>query len=496
MTIPFKNIPGNLRVPLFYAELDNSRANTNASPQRALLIGQKTAAGTLAANVPVICQSTFDGRAAAGSGSILSGMIDAYREGDPNGEMWVLPLSDDAAGAQAAGSIEFFGATTAPGSVPLYIGGRYLPVPIPTGQTLAQVATAVAAAINAAIGLPVTAAVDGTSAGKVNITARNKGECGNDIDLRIAYRGVTAGEVMPTTITYIVTPMTGGTTNPALATALSNLNDTGFDFIVCSLTDAASLAAIATLLNDANGRWSWLSQTYGHCWVAKRGTAGTNATFATTLNNQHITNIAFNDSPTPPWKWAAAFAGAAAVSIRADPGVPLQNLAVPGVLPPPLASQFPLSIRNNTLLYGGCATWRVENGRVMMENMVTTYVTNASSAPDDSYLEVETLFLSVYVLRQLRAVVSDKYSRVKLAANGTRLLPGSNTVTPNIIRADLIAKYREMEGNGFVQKAEEFAAGLVVEQNAGNANRIDVLFPATLVGQLRAFAVLFQFRLT
>lgn len=496
MTIPFKTLPSNMRVPLFYAELDNSRANTNATPQRALLIGQKTAAGTLVADTPVVCQSQIDSRSAAGDGSILAGMIDAYRAADPTGEVWALPLADAGGGAQAVGSIEFFGATTAPGSVPLYIAGRFLPVAIASGQTLAQVATTVAAAINAATGLPVTAAVDGASAGKVNVTARNKGECGNDIDLRMAYRGITANEVMPTTITYIVTPMAGGTTNPSMATALANLVDKGFDFIACSLTDTASMAAIAALLSDTTGRWSYLSQVYGHCWVAKRGTAGANATFATALNNQHITSIAFNDSPSPPWKWAAAFTGAAAVCLRADAGAPLQNVPVPGLLAPPLSSQFPLTIRNNTLLYGGCSTWTVVNGVVTMENIVTTYVTNASGAPDDSYLEVETLFNSVYILRQLRGVVTDKYSRVKLAANGTRLLPGSNTVTPNIIRADLIAKYRELEGAGMVQKSEEFAANLVVEQNAGNPNRVDVLFPATLINQLRVFAVLFQFRLT
>jgi len=494
VTIPFKNIPSNTRVPLFYAELDNSRANTNQVPQRSLVIGQKTAAGTMTANIPVVCQSTVDSRAAAGPGSILAGMIDAYRAVDKNGEMWVLPVADDGAAVAATGSVAFAGPNTRPGTISLYIGGRLVSVPVAVGTTANAMATAVAAAIQAA-NVSVTAAVDGTTLSKVNLTARNGGECGNDIDISYNYKGNAGGEAVPFGSSITIVAMTGGTTNPVLTTALANLNDMAFDFIACSLTDATSMAAIAALLSDDTGRWSWSSQVYGHCWVAKRGTAGANATFATGLNNQHITNVAVNGSPTPPWKWAAAFMAGAAVSIRQDPGLPLQFLPVPGLLPPLQQSLFPISVRNNTLLYGGCATWTVDAGTVVMENITTTYVTNAQGNADDSYLEVETLFLSVYILRQLRSVVQTTYGRKKLAVNGTRILPGTNVVTPDTIRADLIAKYRELEAAGFVQKSDEFATNLVVEQNASNPNRVDVLYPAVLIDQLRVFAVLFQFRL-
>jgi phage tail sheath gpL-like len=45
MAIGFKNLPANIRVPLFYAETDNSQANSGQSTQRALIIGQMTSAG-------------------------------------------------------------------------------------------------------------------------------------------------------------------------------------------------------------------------------------------------------------------------------------------------------------------------------------------------------------------------------------------------------------------------------------------------------------------
>ena len=49
--------------------------------------------------------------------------------------------------------------------------------------------------------------------------------------------------------------------------------------------------------------------------------------------------------------------------------------------------------------------------------------------------------------------------------------------------------------NGIVENADLFAQNLIVERDANNPNRLNVLFPPDLVNQLRVFAVLAQFRL-
>lgn len=493
MSVPFTNTPSNLRVPLFFAEIDPSRANTAPRAQRSLLIGQKTALGNFGSNVPQPVVSTTTARAAAGPGSVLANMIDAYRANDPNGELWVLPLDDAGGGVAATGTIAITGTSSAAGTLALYVAGQLLALPLASGTTAAQAATIVAAAINANVDLPVTASAN---AGNVTVTADNKGETGNDIDIRLNYRGWAAGELVPAGLSVVITAMSGGATNPSLTTGLAALLDQEFDFIACALTDSTALTALAGLLSDTSGRWAWSTQVYGHAWIAKRGTAGTLASFAAAINNQHVSCIGFNDSPSPPWVWAAATMGAAAVSLRGDPGLPLQFLTVAGVVPPPLASRFPLSIRNSTLLYSGVSTWTVDvSGAVVVENVITTYLTNAQGRADNSYLQVETLYTLAYVLRSLRDRVLTTFGRKKLAVNGTRLLPGSNVVTPNTIRADLIAGYRELEAAGFVQNSAAFARDLIVEIDDRNPNRVNVLWPGTLIGQLRTFALLAQFRL-
>jgi phage tail sheath gpL-like len=132
---------------------------------------------------------------------------------------------------------------------------------------------------------------------------------------------------------------------------------------------------------------------------------------------------------------------------------------------------------------------------VQIENLITTYQLNAFGQPDNSYLEIETMYLLMYILRRQQTLLTTKYGRTKLAADGTRFAPGSNIVTPSIIKADLVADYGEMEYEGFVQNSAAFASAIIVQQNAGNPNRLDILYPGTLIDQLRVVALLLQFTL-
>lgn len=495
MTLPFANIPQNLRVPLFFAEVDNSQANSGQQNQRALIIGQITSDGVATPGIPLISQGAADAIAQGGSGSMLALLTAAYIKADSFGEVWYLPLADDEAAVAAGGSITVATVPTATGAISLYIAGQLVSLAVTSGETVNAIATALVAAINANKDLPVTAAVDGTTASKVNLTAKNGGLAGNDIDIRFNYRGSAAGEATPAGLTFTVVAMTGGATNPTLTTALTNLGDEPFDFIVCPYNDTASLDALKAFLNDQTGRWSWTSQVYGHVFSAYRGTLSAATTFLTARNNQHETVMPFNNSPTPYWVLAADLAGTAAVSLRTDPGRPLQTLPLSTFLAPPLESRFTLPERN-TLLFDGGSTFTVaSDGTVAIENVITTYQKNAFGSPDDSYLQIETLFLLMFVLRFLRGIVTSKYARVKLADDGTRFAPGSAIVTPTVIRADLIAGYQELENGGYVQDAEAFAKALIVQRNSGNPNRVDVLYPPTLINQLRTFALLAQFRL-
>ena len=116
MTIAFKNIPQNLRLPLFYAEVSNAQANTGQTTSRAIIIGQILSSGIAPANIPLISAGVQDAQIQGGQGSMLASMTAAYRKADAFGELWYLPVADNGAGTVATGTLTITGVPTANGT--------------------------------------------------------------------------------------------------------------------------------------------------------------------------------------------------------------------------------------------------------------------------------------------------------------------------------------------------------------------------------------------
>ncbi|HEV7368543.1 phage tail sheath subtilisin-like domain-containing protein [Arenibaculum sp.] len=493
MAVGFNAIPSDLRVPLFYAEVDNSQASYFTQQQRALLVGQ-VLAGSSAGAAPLLVTSADQARSLFGLGSMLARMVELYRRNDAMGELWCLPLADPAAGTAAAGAITLTGAATASGQISLYVAGRRVQVAVAAGETAPTIAAALASAINGAA-LAVTAAVNGTDPATVDLTARHKGETGNDVALNVNFRGVAGGETLPAGLSVGIDAMAGGTGAPDLAAAFAMLGDTEYDFVAMPYTDTGSLDTVKEEWGEVTGRWSWSRQVYGHVFAARRGTVGQLSAFGAARNDPHVSVMGYDAavSPTPSWEWAAATAAAAARSLRADPARPLQTLPLVGVS---TASQSFTRQERQVLLFDGVAThMAAPDGTVMVERLATTYQVNSWGQPDPSFLDVETLATLQYVIRRLRQAITQKFGRHKLASDGTRFGEGQAVVTPKVIRAELVATYAAMEELGLVENREAFAATLVVERDATDPNRINVLYPPDLINQLRVFAVLAQFRL-
>lgn len=491
MPVSFNNIPQNVRVPLFYAEVDASQAGYFSQQNRSLLIGHKLVGASAVDNKPVLVSTTDQARAIFGVGSMLARMHEIYRLNDPFGELWCVPVPPTA-GAAATGTVTFTGGATAAGTVALYIGAQKLQVGVANADTVANVATAVAAAVNADTRLPVTATA---AAGVVTLTARHAGVIGNDIVVQLNYRGIAGGETLPAGIAAVATAMTGGAGTPTLNAAIANMGDDEFDFIISPFSDTTSLDAYKTLMNDNSGRWAWNRQIYGHVYSAMRGAFATLQAAGVLRNDQHALVAGFEPGiPNVVWDFAAAYGARNAVYINADPARPTQTGELVGILPAPSSGRF-IQTERQTLLSSGIATSYTVSGAVRIERAITTYQKNLWGQADPSYLDSETLHTLAFILRRLRARITTKYPRHKLADDGTRFGAGQAIVTPSVIRGELAAEYSDLELLGIAENAEAFAANLIVERNVDDPNRLDVLLPPDLVNQLRVFAVLAQFRL-
>lgn len=488
MAINFTYYDVNNRVPGVYVEMDPSQANSATQLQNSLLIGQMSVQGQGQANVPVIVESKAQVMQACGQGSMLANMAVRYLARDPFGPLYILPLEDDSAAQPATGTIAVTGPATASGTINCYIGGILTQCAVANGDAATAIATNLAAAISANADLGVTAAA---AAGDITLTSNMKGDAANSIDVRFDYYGTAGGEYGVQGVTFTITPMSGGSGNPGIDTALANLSDNSFDFICMPYTDTTSLNAMQAFLADDVGRWSWEQMIYGGAFSAFSGSLGACTTFGQSRNDQHMSIMAYQDSPDPPWIWATEMMAMAASSLRVDPGLPLQYIGTT-LKPPPVQSRWTIGERN-TLLYDGMSTFRVSDaGQVVMERMCTTYQKNAAGAVDNSYLDVETMYGLMFVARDLTNFLLSRYMRKKLVSDQTPIAPGSNCVNSLMIKASVIQEYRVLQLNGYVQNADTFAQTIIVE-NAGNG-LVKILAPVDLVNQLRQIAILLQFR--
>ncbi|PIO91571.1 phage tail protein [Pseudomonas syringae] len=492
MAISFNNIPSDVRVPLFYAEMDNSAANSASASMRRLIVAQVNddVSGSELGSL-VLVPSVALAKNIGGQGSMLAAMYETWRKADPTGEVWCVPLLNTE-GAKASAKVTLTGAATEAGLLNLYVGGMRVQATVVNGATAAQAATALSVKINATPDLPITAAVE---AGVLTLSCKWSGASGNDIQLEFNRQGKTNGEVIPAGLTAAGTAMTGGVGTPDQLKALAALGDEPFEFICMPWTDTATLDAWKAAMDDSTGRWSWARQLYGHVYSAKRGTVGTLVAAGQLRNDQHITLQGVeNGVPQPVWLQAAALAARTAVFISADASRPTQSGTMPGIDPAPASQRFTLTERESLLRYG-IATAYYEGGYVRIQRSITTYQKNAYGQADNSYLDSETMHQSAFIIRRLQGIITSKYGRHKLANDGTRFGAGQPIITPSTIRGELIAQYARLEEEGHVENAETFAQHLIVERDGNDPSRVNVMFPPDYINGLRVFALLNQFRL-
>lgn len=485
ITVP--NYSDTNRVPGLYFALDNSKANTASVTRRVLILGQ-TIAGSGTPNVATLSAGYSDAVAKYGAASQCARMVSAYRAIDAQGEVWVLPLADDASAQAATGKVAVSGTATSAGTLPLYVGDQLISVAVDVGDTAATVAANIATATVAVSGLPAGASA---AEGVVTFTALNKGQSGNDILLGVALLGTAGGQAVPDGLTIALTQFSGGTTDPTtLATVLALQGERVYDLIIHPYTDSGSLTALKTWLNDTAGRWSPMLQLYGHAITAYRGTYGAATSLGLAQNDQHATIMPIGDSPSEPLTWAAQIGARTAMSMRSNPALPITAVSLT-VMPPTDVGRYS-SEQRNSLLYDGLSTFTVDDsGTVNIERLVTTYQTNASGLPDNSYLDIETMLTAEICMQDMRSYLAGQYGGCILVVDGTKISAGAKATTAKLIGKACASRYRWQATQLWVQNADTFAANIVAE-NAGNGV-VKLLMPYDFANQLRIIAGSVQF---
>ena len=483
MAVLFNQIPGNLRVPLFYAEFQPGGTPYQQNA-RLLLVGQKRSTGIATANAPILVREGSED-ALFGRGSMLAAMCKTARLNAPVQEIWGLPVDDLVGGVTAAGTITVANAPVSQAqTLSIYICGVRIRIGVLTSDSNNSIAASLAAAINAVTSLPVTASATNAV---VTVTARHKGTLGNAIVIdrgSLEEDGRTAFDLLT------VVAMANGAGDPDLQTALASLGDDEFDWIGSPYADSTNLGRASDLLNDVNGRWSYLQQIYGHYICTHTGTVGDLSTLGNARNDQHASIFPCRNFLSPPWEVAAAVSAKAAKHLQDAPELsrPLQSIPLEAIKGPRLRSHWLTISDRQTLYYDGISGYRItRDGKVTIDRVVTTYQANAWGDADWTYLDIETMAQSMYGIRYIRTDVTSKHGRQALADDNPGRLP--HIVTPPDIRASIIHAYTKLvRDEGVFENIESFERSLVVERDATDANRINAMLPVDHVNQLRILA--------
>jgi len=462
--IAFDQIPASIRKPGKYFEF-NTKLAVRTLPgnlQKTLIVGQRLAAGTVLANVAVDVFSDADAATFFGRGSVAHLMVRSALQANPYLTLSAIALDDAAASVAASGTVTIMGNASAAGVVTLNIGDQTVIVAVAAADTPTIIAAALVAQIAKQPDLPVSAAA---VVGVVTLTAKNKGSLCNIIKISSKASdgsGVTAG----------YTALTGGATDPTIATALATVFAAGHNIIISAWNDQTNLTALRTHLDAVSGPLEQRGAVgiFGHV-----GTLAASTTLAGLINSGRITGLLVPNGFEASFEVAAAYG--AVVASEEDPARPLNTLPLTGILANPLANRLG-RVEQENALYNGITPSEVGPGeKVQIVRAITTYMLDPQGVPDISMLDLTTIRTLDYVRKACRERIALRFPREKLSAR-----------TPDKVRSELLDVLYKLEELEIVQNVDLWKGQLIVERDLQDPNRLDAKIPTNVVNGLHVFA--------
>ena len=487
-SITFDQIPANWRVPGTYVEIrpDYSNMGLAEFPTRVLLMVQMLAAGTAAVGRTYRITRVADAIGLFGQGSVGHHMVEAFLAANPTTEMHAIALADVGGGTQATRTVTITGTPTVAGVAALYVAGRRVTANVTTASTPTTVAAALVAAITANPDMPVTAA---NSAGVITLTARHRGEVGNEIDARMNLR---IDDNTPAGLAFAIANGTAGATNPDIATAISAVAAEWFTDIVVPWTDTTSVSALTAELSR---RYVAMTRLDMHGWIGLRGTFSAVSSRGAALNSPHLSVIGANAAPQPGYVWAASLAGVASFHLANDPARQLRSLVLPGILAPAQAVRF-IDTERDLLLRDGISTFTVAvDGSVVLERVITTYQTTTLGAPDTAWLDVMIPKVLTRIRWDWATHMALTWPRAKLAGdNDIAAEYAANVATPRRLHSTWAARCKLYARQGWIENVEATLRASTFAIDGADRNRVNALMKVQVIGNLMVLAGALEFQ--
>lgn len=355
------------------------RGNTFNLPQRIAVVAQGTTAATFATTKRQVTSALEVGQVYGfGSPLHLIATMLFPQNGDGVGTIpvTVYPLDDHASGVVAEGVITPTGTQTTTQTYYARIGGVLSEAfTLPAACNVATACDSIVAAINGTPAMPVIA-TDGTTT--VDLEAKWKGASGNDIAIEIL--GTVSG------ITFGITDMASGATNPSVAGALAQIGDV-WETLVLNGLDIADTTNLGLYATFGEGRWGTLVNKPLVVFTGNTIASRASATAVSAARTTDYTNaqLVAPGSPTLPCMVAARQLVRIARTANGNPPTDYGALRADGIVPGLDSEQWNYTDRD-TAVKAGSSTVEVRDGEVTIGDVVTFYAPSGDPLPKYRYV--------------------------------------------------------------------------------------------------------------
>ena len=451
--IPETMIPGSYTGYNYYAGPNGLPANI----QKVLLIGDKSSAGSIAANKPTEVATETEAIALAGSGSVLMQMYKAAKKAWKYAQITFL-CYEVAASSAATWAFTLTGTATAAGQVGVDCNGVQIVTGVAKNDTAAAIATALAGEINNTPDAPFTAEA---SSGSITLTAKCKGAY-----VSTAAGGLTVSPVCTATgVTAGSVTLTAGTGTVNLETALAAAFPERYHIIVSPVSDEDNLGKLKTHLEAAAAPLEQRGQR-AICAVISN-TASAAKTVATTQNFERL-HVAAVKTKLNATAWEIAAGLGAIFASNSKPNVPMNGVAIPGLAIPATEDKWS-GEEQDLLLYGGVIPLVEEDGRLCIVRAVTTKSNNSGSR-FTKLIDTGVIASLDYFRDSILAMHKAKYKNKVIHA-----------LLPDALNEDNKAIAYALEDEQILRYIDEYADQFITQESTNEPGRMLCQIPAPVV---------------
>jgi len=400
-------------------------------------------------------------------------------------------------GDSASQTLQFGGPATTSGESRLWIAGRLLKTPWLNGDDADTHRDAVVQHINAkSYQLPVTAA-PGAGTGELTLTFKVPGVWGNDCRVR----GLTTAD--GTSVSVPSQTLTGGTSEPDYAAALTAVQHREYHVILPCLsnadaTDASANSNAGFVLEHIDGRSSGLSPTFQTSIIGVTSSLGAAIAGSVGRNGPAIAGyILCLDGEGLPCELAASRAADALRSEQDDPAANRIYSALPGYRGAADVDRSTPAIGEiEAALRGGVDIVQYTvPGDPICTRPITSHSQDERGNPDRRVVDRSVVTGMYAVGRDLRAFLPIEFKGAKLSKDtpAGEEPPPPGVVEERDVKAAVVQRLRAWSARGVVRedKLDEALSdgSLIVRVNPDDESQLDIVLPLKIFPPLAKLGV-------